>query len=135
MSSKISPQMFRTKIVHTSGIFFDFGGVVFFDFGGSRNIFNLCSHMELNTQNPNPIFKITICFTKTLNTPKCFRTFGFFSRNFSKNIFFCIMYKLYNSIVVFLGEFCNFGILDFWDFYIYIYYTCRSLTRVGLLHV
>ena len=26
---KISPQMFRTKIVHTSGIFFDFWGVVF----------------------------------------------------------------------------------------------------------
>ena len=29
---KISPQMFRTKIVHTSGIFFDFWGSTFSTF-------------------------------------------------------------------------------------------------------
>ena len=51
------------------------------------------------------------------------------------------MYKLYNSFFVIFGIFVIFGsfvvfvTLGFWDFYIYIYYTCRSLTRVGLLHV
>ena len=74
---KISPRMFRTKIVHTSEIFFDLGGGSIFRFWGSKNIFNLCSHIELNTQNPNPIFKITICFTKTPTTPTYFRFFGF----------------------------------------------------------
>ena len=49
-------------------------------------------------------------------------------------ILFGIMYKLYNSYFVFLGNFVNFGILGFLDFYIFIYHTCRSLTRVGLLH-
>ena len=72
---KISPQMFRTKIVHTSGICFDFLGVDVFDFLGSKNIFNLCSHIELNTQNPNPTFKIATCFTKTPKLPKHFRFF------------------------------------------------------------
>ena len=55
------------------------------------------------------------------------------SRNF--NFLFCIMYKQYNSYFVFFGKFINFvfwGILYFWIFYIY---TCRSLTRVGLLLV
>ena len=39
-------------------------------FFSSKNIFNLCSHIELNTQNPNPILKITICFTKTPKNAK-----------------------------------------------------------------
>ena len=38
------------------------------------------------------------------------------------------MYKLYNSFFVLFGKFVIWG---FWDFYINIYYTCRSLTRVG----
>ena len=29
-----------------------------------KNTFKVCSHIQKNTQNPNPIFKITICFTK-----------------------------------------------------------------------
>ena len=70
---KISPQMFRTKIVHTSGKMFDFGGSIFSTFWGSRNIFNPCSHIEFNTQNPNPISKIAISFTKTPKKPKHFR--------------------------------------------------------------
>ena len=74
---KISPQMFRTKIVHTSGILFDFflGGGRLFRLLESKNIFNLCSHIELNTQNPNPIVKITIPFTKLPNMQKYCRTF------------------------------------------------------------
>ena len=79
---KISPQMFLTKIVHTSGKFFDFWGVHLFDFLGSKNIFNPCSHIEFNTQNPNPISKITISFTKTPKKPKYFRK----QRNNSKKI-------------------------------------------------
>ena len=41
-------------------------GVVFFLFRflASKNIFNLCPHIELNTQITNPIFKITIHCTK-----------------------------------------------------------------------
>ena len=52
-----------------------------FSIFGVEKIFNLCSHIESNTQNPNPIFKIAICFTKTPKTPKYFRTFGTFSKN------------------------------------------------------
>ena len=47
------------------------------------------------------------------------------------NFLCCIMYKLYNSYCVMFWNFVNFVILGFWDsyIYIYIYYTCRSLTR------
>ena len=46
---------------------------------------------------------------------------------------FCNIYKLYNSYFVMFGNFVNFVIFGFLDMYIFIYYTCRSLTRVGLL--
>ena len=75
---------------------FDFWGVDLFDFGGSKNIFNLCSHIQLNTQNPNPISKIAICFTNTPNMPKYFRNFGKCSKieNVQQNQnIFCFMYK------------------------------------------
>ena len=55
-------------------------------FGGSKNIFNLCYHIELNTQNPNLILKITIPFTKTPKMPKYFRSFGKI-RKYQKQIF------------------------------------------------
>ena len=54
--------------------FFRFRGVDFFDFLGSKNIFNPCHHIEFNTQNPNPISKKTIPFTKTPQKPKHCRT-------------------------------------------------------------
>ena len=55
---------------------FRFSGGRFFRFGGSNNIFNLCPNIELNTQNPNPILIISICFTKNTKMPKSFRNFG-----------------------------------------------------------
>ena len=126
--------MFRTKIVHTSGHIFVFLGVVIFRFWGSENIFNLCSHIELNTQNPNPIFKITISFTKTPQMPKYFRKIGKHSnksknqknKNKEKSISFGIIYKLHNSIVEMFGIFVILGFLDFLDFYLY------TRIRVGL---
>ena len=36
----------------------------------STNIFNLCSHLEINIQNPNTVFKITIYRTKQTNNAK-----------------------------------------------------------------
>jgi hypothetical protein len=63
---KIPPQMFRTKIVHTCGTFFDFFDKM------SKNSFKPCHNIEFNTTNPNTILKITICFSKT---PKCPNTF------------------------------------------------------------
>ena len=93
-------------------------GSNFFDFGGSNNIFNLCSNIELNTQNPNPIFKITIRFTETPKTPKYFWIFGPFSRIEKFRILFCIIYKLHNAYFVLFVIFVNFVILVFLDFYI-----------------
>ena len=61
--------------VRRKGKNFDFGGVDFFRFGGSKNIVNLCSHIELNTQNPNPKLKTIISFTETPKMPKYFRKF------------------------------------------------------------
>ena len=60
--------------------FLDFFRVDIFRFVGSKNIFNLCSNIELNTPNPNPIFKIAICFTKTPQMQKYFRNLVFFSK-------------------------------------------------------
>ena len=53
--------------------FFSILGCRFFDFLVSKNIFNPCLYIEFNTKNPNPILKITICFTKTPKKPKHFR--------------------------------------------------------------
>ena len=82
---------------------FRFRGVDVFDFLGSKNIFNLCHHIEFNTQNPNPILKITIPFTKTPKKPKHFRKKRKISKihkiqNFQKPKFlFCILYTFHNS--------------------------------------
>ena len=46
----------RTRSVHTSGIIFD-------SFS-SEDVFKPISYIQSNTQNPNPISKITIYFTK-----------------------------------------------------------------------
>ena len=62
---KISPQMFRTKIVHASGTFF-----VKFQKSMSKTILKPCSHIEFNTTNPKTVFKITTYYTKTPKTPK-----------------------------------------------------------------
>ena len=70
-------------------------------------------------------------------TNKCQNTFDFqtFQEiNFSKLLFY-YMYKLYNSYFVLFVNFVNLVVLGSLYFYIVIYYTCRSLTRVGLLHV
>ena len=66
-----------------------------------NNSFNLCSHIELNTQNPNPIFKITIDYTIRANNDNNYiRTLGNFS-NLSKQKkrkirnetqFYCVCY-------------------------------------------
>ena len=66
-------------------------------------------YIELDTQNPNPIFEITICFTQT---QKCQNTFDilycFFkkTKKFKKYIF-CIIYKLHNSYLEIFGFFCK----------------------------
>ena len=67
---------------------------------GVEKIFNLCSHIELNTQNLNPILKNTNCFTKTPQMPKYFRTLGSISNIKQFQFFICIIYKLYNSYFI-----------------------------------
>ena len=64
-------KLLDTKTVHTSGNKFDFGCRKM-----SKNIFKVCSHIQKNTKNPNPIFKIAIYFTKTPKMPKYFANFG-----------------------------------------------------------
>ena len=49
--------MVRTKIIHTSGIKKKKRKMF-------KSSFNLGSHIELNTQNPNPIFEIKTYCTK-----------------------------------------------------------------------
>ena len=110
---KIFPQMFRTKIVHTSGNIFIFGKSIFSIFG-SKNVFNLCSHIELNTQNPNPIFKITIYYTKQTNNTqilsKSLEDVGKYRKD-EKHILFYIMYKFHNLYFVIFVKFANFVVL------------------------
>ena len=48
-------RLLNTRIVHTSGTFFE---------KISKNTFKQCSHIESNTPNPNTIFKITIYCTR-----------------------------------------------------------------------
>ena len=57
-------QIVRTRIVHTSGTF------LYFKFVFVKTTFKPCSHIELNTQNPNTIFKITIYCTKYTKNAK-----------------------------------------------------------------
>ncbi len=67
------------KLFTLLGFFSILGGRIFRL--GSKNIFNLCHHIEFNTQNPNPTFKTTISFTKTPKKSKHFRFFVKFSKN------------------------------------------------------
>ena len=86
-----------------------------------KNTFNLCSHIELNTQNPNPILKIRIYCTKQTKHATIHQSFKIFRkiRNISKiKLLFCILYKLHNQyfvIFVFFIIFVNFGIFGFDD--------------------
>jgi hypothetical protein len=80
---KYPPKCFVRKLFTLLG-FFRFWGVDFFDFLESKNIFNPCLYIEFNTQNPNPILKITIPFTKTPKKPKHFRKKRKFSKYFGK---------------------------------------------------
>ena len=58
-----------------------------------RNKFNICSYIELDTTNPIPVFKITICFTKYTNNATIVSKFGKFLEHFNKpNV--CILYYL-----------------------------------------
>ena len=94
------------KLFTLLGFFSILGGRIF-DFLESKNIFNPCLYIEFNTQNPNPIFKITIPFTKTPKKPKHFRKrLTFFEiflkiskiQNFQKpKKLFCILYTFHNS--------------------------------------
>ena len=96
-------KMVSTKIVHTSGIFlklFGFFGKMF------KYIFNPCSYIGLNTQIPNPIFKITMFIQNIAKMPKYFRNvvnswkqtkvFKLFK------VLFYILYKFHNSYFIFL---------------------------------
>ena len=60
-------KMLDTKIVHTSGKVFDFGGLETIRFVGSKNVeqylLSMFPYTE-NTRNPNLIFKITIYCTQ-----------------------------------------------------------------------
>ena len=84
---------------------------------------------ESDIQNNDLLYKIN---------QQCQNTFEVFEQIGKSKIFnlfkllFCNMFKLHNSCFV---NVVVLVFLDFLYFYIYIYYTCRSLTRVGLLHV
>ena len=104
---------------------FDFSGVSFFRPFGSKNIFNPCWYIELSTQNPNPILKFTISFTKAppktkirLNKNENVENNRTISNKFKS--LFCNLYKWYNSYFVIFGNVVNFVIfvilyiLDFW---------------------
>ena len=79
-------------------------------------------YIELDTTNPNPIFRIMIHYTKHTNNAKMLSIFW---RMLEKtnikqkmNCLFCNMYTLHNSYFVFLGFFVNFVIWGFLYFLI-----------------
>ena len=100
-----------------------------------KNIFNLCSLIELNTQNSNPIFKIKIyCANETKNT-KIHLIFLICFGKFEKQIKIIkfisyYLYKFHNSPFV---NFVSFVFLIFYiHIYIYIYtYTCSPPFQVS----
>ena len=69
-----------------------------------KNSSNLCSHMEVNTQNPNPIFKITILYKID---QKCQNTFEMLEniktrkpkKTKNTNVFY-YLFKMHNSYFV-----------------------------------
>ena len=82
----------------------------------SKNIFTPCSHIQKNTHNPNPIFKITIYCTEYTKNAK--QLSGFkkvkIQKKKKKNNgnLFCNIYNLHNSYFVILVYFffvCTFS--------------------------
>ena len=65
-----SPKILRTKMVHTSGAFFQISQTI------SKHTFKICSLYTQNTKNPSPIVKITIYYTRTSKTVKIYLTFS-----------------------------------------------------------
>ena len=49
-----------------------------------KNTFDICSHIQKNTQNPNPMFKITIYYTKQTNNAKMHSNFWIFQKTDQK---------------------------------------------------
>ena len=101
-----------------------------------KNTFNLCSHIELlTTQNPNTIFKITIYCTKQITNAKthskCWTIFEKIKKIPNFYFVICTNYIIHILYFWIFCKFCNFGIFVLLNT---LYYTCRSLTRVGLLH-
>ena len=105
---KYPPKCFVRKLFTLLGKF-SIWGVDFFDFLVSKNIFNPCLYIEFNTENPNPILKITISFTKTPKKPKHFRKkrkfckyFGKFQKpKFFKNPHFYFAFCTHSTIRIF----------------------------------
>ena len=98
-----------------------------------KNTFNPCSHFELNTTNPKPIFKISIYYTKDTRNAKILSILEKILENRKRSnvyVVFCI--SSITHIPYFVCKFCNFLIWGVFVFFVFLYYTCRSLTRVGL---
>ena len=70
-----------------------------------------------NTQNPNPIFKITIYCIKHTKTPKYFRSFV--KNEKYKKIIFWDIYKFHNSYFGTFVNFVNVGIFIYFVYFIY----------------
>ena len=93
---------------------FDFGGQTNSIFGVEKcrkQIFNLCSHIQKNTQNPTPIFKISIYCTKYT---KHVKTHSFFFGKISKNI------QMFNFSCYYLSIFHNSPFVSFVFFVIFV---------------
>ena len=107
--------MVRTKIVHISVLFFNF-----FLEKRVKNTFNLCSHIQSNTQNSNPIFKISIYYKKE---QQCQNTFEMFEKfeNKNKHILFyyiiCTKSRTHVLNVCTICNFCIFGIFRHQGFF------------------
>ena len=72
----------------------------------SKHIFKPCHQIEFNTTNPNPIFKITISFTKTSKKSKYFHVlkhFGTFQKSkVFRNSFFYFLLCIRSIIYIFI---------------------------------
>ena len=113
--------MVSTKIVHTSGTFLETIENM------SKNAFNLCSHIELDTQNPNPIFKIKIYYTKHSQYAKILSNVWNMLEKFENNknlLFISLQLQIpYFILCILFFEilcFCNFVYLGI---YTYVYVT------------
>ena len=105
------------------------GGPKVFDFWVEKNLWPMFPYRVKYTESESDIQNYNLLL-KTPKMPKYFRTFGgkihFYFVLCINCIIHILFFGLFFAICVFLG---------FLDFHIYIYYTCRSFTRVGLLHV